>query len=62
MNRPGCPDRPDRDPYTELQKVLEELEKLPTSYSQSNPGIVMAYRDLNKRKDKLEAELKALKK
>jgi hypothetical protein len=52
-------DRPERirDPQDELQKVLEELEKLPTSYSQSNPGVYMAHRDLNKKRSALEAEL-----
>ncbi len=57
MNRP-CSDRPDiRDPEAILQKVLEELEKLPTSYSQSNPGAYMAHRDLNKKRAALEAEI-----
>ncbi len=69
---PDCPDRPDRpdcpdrqrpmqrqwqDPQDKLRKVLEELEKLPTSYSQSNPGIYMAHRDLNKKRAALEAEI-----
>jgi hypothetical protein len=62
MNRPDRPDRPDRDPVAELQKVLEELDRLPTSYSQSNPGIYMAHRDLNKKRAVLEAEISKLKK
>lgn len=46
------------DPLSQLQKVLEQLAALPTSYSQSNPGIVLAYRELNKKREKLEAQLK----
>ena len=47
---------------SKLEKVQEQLAALPTSYSQSNPGIVLAYRDLNKKRAKLEAQIKELKK
>jgi hypothetical protein len=47
-----------QDIQAQLQIIQEKLADLPTSYSQSNPGIVLAYRELNRRKAKLEALLK----
>jgi hypothetical protein len=41
----------------ELRSVLKELSEIPTTYSQSNPSYILAYRYLRKKQQTLEAEL-----
>ncbi len=49
--------RTKEDVQKDLQKVIEELRDLPTSWSQSNPSYVLGKRSLERRYKRLLEEL-----
>lgn len=47
---------------SQLRSVLKEMSEIPTTYSQSNPSYILAYRHLRDQKQRIEDQLLKLKK